>query len=426
MNFDWSMNKMMNNELLRDLEWRGLINDCTDLEGLEKVLDEKSLTLYCGVDPTADSMHIGHLLPLLVLKRIQQAGHKPIVVVGGATGAIGDPSGKTTERQMQTLETVEHNVLCLQNQIKKIFGDTMTCVNNYDWTHPLSILDFLRDFGKNFNVSQMIAKDIVKSRLETGISYTEFTYQILQAMDFNHLYENYDCQLQIGGSDQWGNIVSGLDLIRKKQGHAAKAFGFTLPLVTKSDGTKFGKSESGAIWLDAEKTSAYEMYQFFINTADVDAICFLKYFTFLSQAEIEAITEKFEAAPHERLAQKTLAYEVVKMIHGEEAIHQAVRITSALFSGDIANLTSAEIADGFKDVPSTVLGEDSSLIDVLLVVGAASSKREAREFITNNSISINGVKQNGLEFIVEKKNAIDEKFTVIRRGKKKYFLVQHG
>lgn len=416
----------MDNKLLSDLQWRGLINDCTDIEGLEKVLDEKSLALYCGVDPTGDSMHIGHLLPFLVLKRFQQAGHKPIVLVGGATGTIGDPSGKSVERQIQTLETVEHNVLCLQNQLKNIFGDTVTFVNNYDWTHQLSILDFLRDFGKSFNVNQMIAKDIVKSRLETGISYTEFTYQILQAMDYNHLYANHDCQLQIGGSDQWGNIVTGLDLIRKKQGHEANCFGLTLPLITKSDGTKFGKSESGAIWLDAAKTSPYEMYQFFINTADADAVRFLKLFTFLNREEILDIQANFEAAPHERLAQKTLASEVVKLIHGKAALNQALHITQALFSGDIASLSSDEIAVGFKDVPSIDVKADLGLIELLVTVGAASSKREAREFITNNGISINGEKQNDLEFVVKKKNAIDEKLTVIRRGKKKYFLVLHG
>lgn len=416
----------MNNELLKDLEWRGLINDCTDIEGLGKTLNEKQVSLYCGVDPTGDSMHIGHLLPFLVLKRFQNAGHKPIVVIGGATGTIGDPSGKVAERQMQTLETIEHNVLCLQKQLKKIYGDTVTFANNYDWTHHVSILDFLRDFGKSFNISQMIAKDIVKSRLETGISYTEFTYQILQAMDYNHLHENYDCQLQIGGSDQWGNIVGGLDLIRKKQGHEAVAFGMTLPLITKSDGTKFGKSESGAIWLDPEQTSPYEMYQFFINTADADAIQFLKLFTFLTKDEILAIETKFQAVPHERLAQKTLAYEVVKLIHGEAAIDQALRITEALFADEIATLTSSEIEMGFKDVPNTTVSTDLSLVDTLVTLGAASSKREAREFIANNSISINGEKQNSLEFMVESKNAIDGKFTVVRRGKKKYFLVKHG
>ena len=414
----------MNNELLQDLKWRGLINDCTDIEGLEKALT-KPIALYAGVDPTADSMHIGHLLPFLVLKRFQNVGHQPIVLVGGATGTIGDPSGKNAERKIQTLETIKHNVVCLTGQLKRIFGETAIFVNNYDWTHELSVIEFLRDFGKSFNVSQMIAKDTVKSRLETGISFTEFSYQLLQAMDFNHLREHYQCKLQIGGSDQWGNIVSGLDLIRKKQGHETEAFGLTLPLVTKSDGTKFGKTEGGAIWLDTSKTSPYEMYQFFINTADADAMNFLKYFTFLSRSEIEEIAEKFASAPHERLAQKTLAYEIVKLIHGEVAINQAKRITEALFSGDIASLTSEEIAVGFKDVPSTIITEDLGLIDVLVMIGAASSKREAREFIMNNGVSINGEKQNQLEFIVKKQHAIDEKFTIVRRGKKKYFLIQH-
>jgi len=415
----------LNNELLQDLKWRGLINDCTDIEGLEQAL-AGPIALYAGVDPTGDSMHIGHLLPFLVLKRFQNAGHQPIVLVGGATGTIGDPSGKNAERQIQTLEAVEHNVICLTKQLKRIFGETAIFVNNYDWTHELSVIDFLRDFGKSFNVSQMIAKDTVKSRLETGISFTEFAYQLLQAMDFNHLRKNHHCKLQIGGSDQWGNIVSGLDLIRKKQGHETEAFGLTLPLVTKSDGTKFGKSEGGAIWLDVERTSPYEMYQFFINTADADAINFLKYFTFLSREEIGDIAEKFASAPHERLAQKTLAYEVVKLIHGEVAINQAKRITEALFSGEIASLNGEEIAIGFKDVPSTTVTEDLGLIELLVMIGAASSKREAREFITNNGVSINGKKQNQLEFIIEKKQAIDEKFTIVRRGKKKYFLVHHG
>jgi len=414
----------MTNEILKDLQWRNLINDCTDYKGLEKALEKKQLSLYCGVDATADSMHIGHLIPFLVLRRFQNAGHKPIILVGGATGAVGDPR-TTTERQIQPLEVIWHNVSCLEKQMKKIFGETMTFVNNYDWTHDLKVLDFLRNFGKSFNVSQMIAKDIVKSRLETGISYTEFSYQILQAMDFNHLYENYDCQLQIGGSDQWGNIVTGLDFIRKKQGHEASAFGMTLPLITKSDGSKFGKSEAGAIWLDESKTSPYEMYQFFINTADADAVNLLKIFTLLTKEEILDIEKKFATALHERLAQKTLAYEVVKLIHGESAVNQAIRITEALFSDDIAKLTSAEIAVGFKNVPGTTLTEDLSLIDVLVAIGAASSKREAREFITSNGVLVNGEKQNKLDFIIEKKNAIDEIFTIIRRGKKKYFLVEH-
>ena len=415
----------MRSELLKDLEWRGLVNDCTDRENLDEVLESQSISLYCGVDPTGDSMHIGHLLPFLVLKRFQNAGHKPIVLVGGATGTIGDPSGKSAERSMQTFDVVRHNVECLTGQLKSLFGDDAQFVNNYDWTSNLSVLDFLRDFGKSFNLNQMIAKETVKARLETGISFTEFSYQILQSMDFNHLYEFFDCKLQIGGSDQWGNIVSGLDLIRKKQSEDAKAFGLTLPLVTKSDGTKFGKTETGAIWLDAKKTSPYEMYQFFINTADADVVRFLKYFTFLSKEQISEIEVQFSDAPHERLAQKTLASEVVTLIHGEEAKGQAIKISNALFSGDVANLDASEIEVGFKDVPSISVSEDLGLIDLLVMSGAASSKREAREFIQNNSISVNGVKQNDLEFVAKKSDAIDGSFTVLRRGKKKYFLVGH-
>ena len=371
-------------------------------------------------------MHIGHLLPFLLLRRFQQAGHQPIVVIGGATGTIGDPSGKNKEREIQTLETISNNTDALTAQLKKLFGDGATFLNNYDWTAPLSIIDFLRDFGKNFNVNLMIAKDIVKSRLETGISFTEFTYQILQAMDFNHLYEHHGCQLQVGGSDQWGNITAGLDLIRKKQGHEAKAFGLTLPLVTKSDGTKFGKTESGAIWLDAEKTSPYEMYQFFVNTADADVVQFLKYFTFLTRQEIEAIATAFQEAPHERFAQKTLASEVVALIHGTSAVADAVRLTEVLFSGDVKSLTAAEIAVIFNDVKRTSIRENTNIVDVLVACGAATSKREAREFISGGGVHINGEKQADLDFTISQKNAIEGLVTVIRRGKKKYFIISHG
>jgi len=419
----------MKNELLKELQWRGLLNDCTDLENLDALLETSKISLYVGTDPTGDSLHIGHLLPQLVMRHFQNAGHRPIILVGGATGSIGDPSGKKQERQLQTLETIAQNVKCLKGQFEKIFDfgteNGAMMVNNYDWTSSLNVLEFLRDIGKNFNVNQMLAKDIVASRLETGISFTEFSYQILQAMDFNHLYENFDCKLQIGGSDQWGNIVAGLDLIRKKQDEGAKAFGMTIPLVTKSDGTKFGKTESGAIWLDPKKTTPYEMFQFFINTADSDAIKFLKYFTFLPKENIEQIEEAFAAAPHERLAQKTLAKEVVTFVHGEAAYEQALKISEALFSGNIGSLSSEEIEAGFKDVPSVELNEELNLVDALIAIKAASSKRESREFINNNSISINGEKVADLEHLISKSAAIEGKFTVVRRGKKKYFLIKH-
>ena len=280
-------------DLLQDLQWRGIIYQQTDEEGLKEQLQKEATSLYCGVDPTADSMHIGHLLPFLTLRRFQQAGHKPIILVGGATGMIGDPSGKTQERQLQTVEAIQHNVKCLQKQLGRIFdfegenGAVMT--NNFDWIGSLDMITFLRDYGKHIGINYMLAKDTIASRLDTGISFTEFTYTILQAIDFKHLYENYNCKIQLGGSDQWGNIITGLDLIRKTQGEGAKAYGLTIPLVTKSDGTKFGKTEGGAVWLDAEKTTPYEFYQFWINTADQDVVNYLKIFTFLSKEEIEAL-----------------------------------------------------------------------------------------------------------------------------------------
>ena len=320
--------------LLKDLEWRGITYQQTDEEGLKTLLEKEKISIYCGIDPTADSMHIGHLLPFLTLRRFQKQGHRPLVLVGGATGLIGDPSGKSEERKLQTVEDIQHNAESIKNQLKSIFdfeGDNgAVMVNNFDWIGPMDMVTFLRDFGKHIGVNYMLAKDTISSRLETGISYTEFTYTILQAMDFNHLYENYNCKLQIGGSDQWGNITTGLELIRRTREEESKAFGFTIPLVTKADGTKFGKTESGAIWLDPEKTSPYEFYQFWINTADADVVKYLKYFTFLGHEEIEALAETVETEPHLRKAQKTLAEEMTKLIHGEEALAQAIKITEAL------------------------------------------------------------------------------------------------
>ena len=420
----------MKNEFLKELEWRGLINDCTDLEALDALMEEGKITLYCGFDPTADSLHIGSLLPILTLKRFQMAGHKPLPLVGGATGLIGDPTGRSAERQENSHETVIKWSESIKRQLSQFmeFGDQPNAaelVNNYDWTSNLSMIEFLRDFGKFFNINYILAKDTVCSRLEHGMTFTEFSYTILQGMDFKHLFETKNCVLQIGGSDQWGNITSGLELIRKTMGHEAKAVGLTMPLVTKADGTKFGKTAGGAVWLDRNKTTPYEMYQFLINTADEEVIKFLKYFTFLSQEEIATIEEAFKAAPHERLAQKTLAKEVVTIVHGQEAYEQALKITQALFSGNLSELTAEEIEVGFKDVPSVELAENLNLVDALVFTKAASSKRESREFINNNSISINGEKVNDLEFTVSKENAIGGKFTVIRRGKKKYFLIKH-
>ncbi|WP_428911302.1 tyrosine--tRNA ligase [Niallia sp. Krafla_26] len=417
--------------LLEDLQWRGIIYQQTDEEGIKETLEKEKISLYCGVDPTADSMHIGHLLPFLTLRRFQQHGHRPIVLVGGATGMIGDPSGKSEERKLQTTETIQHNAQCLQNQMRKIFefdgeqGAKM--VNNYDWAGSMDIVTFLRDYGKHVGVNYMLAKDTIANRLETGISFTEFTYTILQAMDFLHLYEKYDCKMQIGGSDQWGNITTGLELIRKMAPEGSKAFGLTIPLVTKADGTKFGKTESGAVWLDPEKTSPYEFYQFWINTADADVIKYLKFFTFLSKEEIEALEESVKTEPHLRKAQKALAEEMTRLIHGQESLDQAIKITEALFKGNIQDLSAAEIKQGFKDVPSYehTTGEKIGIVDLLIAAGIVSSKRQAREDVTNGAISINGERITETDYVIAEKDRIEGQFTVIRRGKKKYFLIKY-
>ncbi|EFV77142.1 tyrosine--tRNA ligase [Cytobacillus pseudoceanisediminis] len=417
--------------LLEDLQWRGIIYQQTDEEGIENTLGKEAISLYCGVDPTADSMHIGHLLPFLTLRRFQKEGHRPIVLVGGATGLIGDPSGKSEERKLQTLETVQHNVNCIKNQLKRIFDfegeNGAIMVNNYDWAGSMDIVTFLRDYGKHVGVNYMLAKDTISSRLETGISFTEFTYTILQAMDFLHLYENHNCKMQIGGSDQWGNITTGLELIRKMAPEGSKAYGLTIPLVTKADGTKFGKTESGAIWLDSEKTSPYEFYQFWINTADADVIKYLKFFTFLSREEIEGLEKAVQDEPHLRKAQKALAEEMTRMIHGDAALEQAIKITAALFSGEIKNLSASEIKQGFKDVPSYEHSEGGELgiVDLLVAAKISPSKRQAREDVTNGAVSVNGERITELDYTLSDKDKIEDQFTVIRRGKKKYFLIKY-
>ncbi|KAF0822820.1 tyrosine--tRNA ligase [Cytobacillus firmus] len=417
--------------LLEDLQWRGIVYQQTDEEGIQNTLEKEKISLYCGVDPTADSMHIGHLLPFLTLRRFQKEGHRPIVLVGGATGLIGDPSGKSEERKLQTLETVQYNVDCIKGQLKRIFDfeseNGAIMVNNYDWAGSMDIVTFLRDYGKHVGVNYMLAKDTISSRLETGISFTEFTYTILQAMDFLHLYENHNCKMQIGGSDQWGNITTGLELIRKMAPEGSKAYGLTIPLVTKADGTKFGKTESGAIWLDPEKTSPYEFYQFWINTADADVIKYLKFFTFLSREEIEDLEKAVQDEPHLRKAQKALAEEMTRLIHGDAALEQAIKITAALFSGDIKNLSASEIKQGFKDVPSYEHseGEELGIVDLLVAAKISPSKRQAREDVTNGAVSVNGERITELDYTLTDKDKIEGQFTVIRRGKKKYFLIKY-
>lgn len=417
--------------IIDELEWRGAINQQTDAEGLRELTESKAVSLYCGVDPTGDSMHIGHLIPFMMLRRFQLAGHRPVILIGGATGTIGDPSGRQSERTLQTMEQVEENVAALTAQMKKLFiaeGDNQVrLVNNYDWTKNINVIEFLRDFGKNFSINTMLAKDVVSSRLDSGISFTEFSYQILQSIDYLHLYKHEDVQLQIGGSDQWGNITSGLDLIRKKEGNEAKAFGLTIPLMLKADGTKFGKTAGGAVWLDPKKTTPYEFYQFWANTDDRDVVKYLKYFTFLGKEEIEALEAKVESEPHKREAQKALAEEMTRFVHGEELLEQAKRITAALFSGDISSLTADEIEEGFKEMPTfTASKESKNIVDWLVELGIEPSKRQAREDITKGAISINGERVNELEVEITADQAIGGRFIIVRKGKKNYSLVKLG
>ncbi|MEG0550058.1 MAG: tyrosine--tRNA ligase [Vagococcus sp.] len=422
----------MTTNIIDELTWRDAINQQTDAEGLREYVEHNKISLYCGVDPTGDSMHIGHLIPFMMLKRFQALGHHPYIVIGGATGTIGDPSGRSSERQLQSMEQVQHNVDCLTNQMKHLFFDEnneqqLSMVNNYDWTKDLSLLDFLRDYGKNFNINTMLAKDIVSSRLETGISFTEFTYQILQSLDYLHLFRHHDVRLQIGGADQWGNITAGLDLIRKKEGAEAKAFGLTIPLMLKSDGTKFGKTAGGAIWLDPEKTSPYEFYQFWLNQDDRDVIKYLKFFTFLTQDDIQALETKVETEPHKREAQKTLAKEMTVFVHSQDALTDALTITDALFSGDVKQLTSHQIEDGFKNMPTATIGKESkNIVDWLVETKIEPSKRQAREDVTNGAISINGDKIKDVATDITSDLSIDDKFIIVRKGKKKYTLVKLG
>lgn len=416
--------------LLEELRWRGLIYDVINEEELEKRLEEKPITLYCGFDPTADSLHIGSLVPIITLMRFHRAGHRVIALVGGGTGLVGDPSGKKTERSLNDKETVLNWSEIFKKQFARFIpfdNKTAFCIDNYQWLGDMKALDMWRNFGRHFNVNIMLSKESVKSRLDEGLTYLEFSYMIMQSIDFLKMYQDpkLRCEMQIGGQDQWGNITSGVDLIRKVEGPEAKVYALTMPLVLKSDGTKFGKTESGAVWLDPEKTTPYEMYQFFLNTADDDAVRFLKYYTFLSKEEIETLEKEMQTAPHLRAAQKALAQEVVTLVHGEEAYLQALKVSEALFSGSIKTLNAEEIGVGFKDVPSLEIDSDINIIDCLVQVKAAVSKREAREFLKNGAITVNGDVVKDFEFVVQKENAIDRQFTVIRRGKKNYYLVKH-
>ena len=416
--------------IIDELSWRGAVNQMTDEEGLRQLTEEKSVSLYCGVDPTGDSMHIGHLIPFMMLKRFALAGHHPYVVIGGGTGVIGDPSGRKTERQLQTIEKIHENAAKLKAQFMHLFGEeaNISFVNNYDWLSQIDLLNFLRDYGKLFSVNNMLAKEVVASRLEGGISFTEFTYQILQSIDFEHLFSHNDVQLQIGGADQWGNITAGIDTIHKMHGSEARAYGLTIPLMLKSDGTKFGKTAGGAIWLDPEKTSPFEFYQFWLNQDDADVIKYLKYFTFLSQEEINDLAKAVETEPEKRLAQRRLAEEVTTFVHSKEALKEAQNITEALYHGSIADLSEHELEQAFGKMPTvTVSNEEKDVVNWLVDSTIYKSKRQAREDINNGAVTINGVKVTSLDEVVTPHKNSNGKYVIVRKGKKKYTLakVQH-
>ena len=408
--------------LYEELKWRGLIKDVAG-EDLEKVLNGKPITFYWGTDPTADSLHLGHYSSLVTAKRLAKAGHHPILLVGGATGLIGDPR-PTAEREIISKEQLNKNLEGIKKQVSDIFDGKAEVVNNYDWFKGYEFTDFLRDVGKYININYMLDKDIIRRRLETGITFAEFAYTLIQGYDFLWLYQNKNCVLQAEGSDQWGNITTGIDLIRKKLGK--EAYGFTMPLVLDKYGRKFGKSEGNALWLDRNKTSSYELYQYLINVDDEMVISYLKIFTFLSVEEINELEKSNKENPHLREAHKALAREIITDLHGSEAYKEAVKISQSLFSGDIKDLTSEEIEMAFKGLDKIVIENDMNIVDFLVNTGVCSSKRESREFVNNNSISINGEKINDLEFVINKGIAIDNKYVVVRRGKKKYFIVCFG
>lgn len=402
--------------LFEDLQWRGLIKDISSPD-LEKKLNEGGLTFYIGTDPTADSLHVGHLSSFLISKRLKDAGHNPILLVGGGTGLIGDPR-PTTERPMISKENVEKNFESLKSQVEKIFG--FKVVNNYDWLGKINTLDFLRDYGKYFNINYMLDKDIIRRRLDEGITYTEFSYMILQATDFKFLHENYSVNMQCAGSDQWGNITAGIDLIRKTTGD--EVYGFTMPLVTDSQGRKFGKSEGNALWLNKDKTSSYQLYQFFVNVEDCKVIDYLKIYTFLSKEEIEDLEKKNNEHPELREAHKALAREIITFLHGKEEYEKAVNLADHLFNNKFSDLSKKDIEDLFQNADIKEIESGKNIVDVLVDLGAVSSKREAREFLGNGAISINGEKITDINLIVNKDLFIEGKYLVVKRGKKNYYV----
>ena len=404
--------------LFEELKWRGLIKD-TAGEDLEKIINGCDATFYWGTDPTADSLHIGHYSSLVTAKRLAKAGHHPILLIGGATGLIGDPR-PTAEREIISKETLNKNLEGIKKQVSDVFGGKVTIVNNYDWIKEFDFIDFLREVGKYINVNYMLSKDIIERRLETGITFAEFAYTLIQGYDFLHLYESKNCVMQVEGSDQWGNITTGLELIKKKLGK--DAYAFTMPLILDSNGNKFGKSEGNALWLDKNKTSSYALYQYLINSSDEKVEEYLKVFTFLSKEEIEDVMKRHNEKKEERIAQKTLAKEFITDLRGKEEYEKAVKISEALFSGKVKELSKEEILIGFKDVPSFDVEEGTKLIDMLIDNGICSSKREAREFLNAGSISINDEKVSDENLEINKSMAIGDEVIVIKRGKKKNYI----
>ena len=424
--------------IIEELEWRDLISDCTDREGLQERLAKGPITLYCGFDPTADSLHVGSLVPLLALRRFQLCGHHPIAVAGGATGSIGDPSGKTAERQLLTHELLKANIEGVKVQLGSFMEfegveNAAQLVDNADWTAPLSFLDVLRDIGKHFKVNAMVSKESVRARMEdrdVGISYTEFSYMILQALDFHYLCETQDCELQVGGSDQWGNITAGIDLIHRKQNR--QAYGLTLPLITNADGTKFGKTESGAVWLDVNRTSIYQFYQFWVRVDDRDVVRYLKYFTFLSRDEVEELASQHEAEPHARIAHKALAREVTALVHGEEAVTEAIRASEILFGGELEGITEATFREVAGEVPTCELskdrfgGEGLWLPELLHEAGLAQSRGQARKDVKGGGVYVNGKRIDDEQHKLTASDLMFGKYVLLRRGKRNYAVVIAG
>lgn len=410
-------------KLYDELIWRGLIKDVSNEEKARKLLDDEKIRFYCGFDPTGESLTVGHLVQVVRMLLLEQYGHTPIVLIGGATGLIGDPR-QTSERKLLTLDESLLNAEKIKKQLSLYVNPNRAIfVNNYDWIGKIDMISFLRDYGKHFSINYMIAKDTVQKRLEVGISYTEFSYMLIQAIDFLHLYRTLDCKLQFGGSDQWGNITTGLELIRKLEGDQANAVGLSSPLLLKADGTKFGKSESGALWLDAELTSPYEIYQYFLNASDADVENYLKMLTLLSRTEIESLLASSKLEPEKREAQKKLASEIVTLVHGKEALHEALNVTEALFMGDFGGLSKSGFAMLEKTLDVKVVSESYPLIDALVDTGLSTSKREARTFIQSGAIIVNEAKVSDLDLMLSKENAIFGTYHMLRRGKKKYAMV---